>query len=263
MRTKLAILVIPMFVFGMLVRWFWADAAQAMAFQTTAAEHKTIWSGVYTDAQAASGQQIFEDYCRGCHGGSLEGGASQGAPPLKGEKFMENWREDTLDSLFTKIKTTMPRRDSKVLNETETLNIVSYILRTNEFPLGTSPLDTSMLRAIGIERKDGPKPLPNYSMVQIVGCMAQEGDNWVLTNAGTPLRNRNSDKTTADELKAAQTRPLGAMTFRLQNLAMLGAFNPEVHKGHKMLAKGALIKQSSGERISITELEMLGPACPN
>lgn len=250
MRTKLAILLLVILVFGM---WIQAKPAQ----------YKTIWDGVYTDTQAAGGKQIFEGYCRGCHGGSLEGGASQGAPPLKGEKFMENWREDTLESLYTKIKTTMPRRDSKVLDETETLNIVSYILQTNEFPVGTSALDSSMLRAIGIERKDGPKPLPNYSQIQVVGCMAQDGDNWILANASSPLRNRNSDKTTADELKAAEVRPLGTMTFRLQNLAMLGAFNPEAHKGHKMLAKGALIKQGSAERISITELEMLNGNCAN
>ena len=52
-----------------------------------------------------------------------------------------------------------------------------------------------------------------------------------------------------------------AQTFRLQNLALLGDFKPEVHKGHKMLAKGPLIRQANSDRISVTELEMLAPSC--
>jgi hypothetical protein len=42
---------------------------------------------------------------------------------------------------------------------------------------------------------------------------------------------------------------------------MLGAFNAESHKGHKMMAKGPLIRQASSERISVTELEMVGSSC--
>src|SRR5437867_12523080 len=83
---------------------------------------------------------------------NLGGGADQGAPPLKGDKFMENWREDSLDSLFTKIRTTMPRRDPKSLSDAETLQLVAYILQSNEFPAG-SELNPSTLGAIQIERK--------------------------------------------------------------------------------------------------------------
>src|SRR5438067_7688450 len=77
------------------------------------AAHKTIWDGVYTDAQATSGQAVYTQYCAQCHSTNLGGGANQGAPALKGDKFIEAWREDSLDSLFTKIRTTMPRRDPK------------------------------------------------------------------------------------------------------------------------------------------------------
>jgi len=234
--------------------------ALATTLQTSSAERKTIWNGVYTDAQATTGQPIYEEFCRGCHGVNLEGGASQGAPPLRGEKFMENWREDNLGSLFTKIRTTMPRRDSKVLTDGEALHLVAYILRANEFPTGFE-LTHNVLSATQIERKDGPKPLPNYSVVQVVGCLTPDGDNWTLTMAGQPSRNRNSEKATGEDLKAAAGAPLGTLTFRLQNFAMLGAFQTEVHKGHKMLAKGALIRQASGDRISLTELEMVSPTC--
>ena len=31
-------------------------------------------------------------------------------PALKGQQFMDNWREDSVKSLFTLIQTSMPRR---------------------------------------------------------------------------------------------------------------------------------------------------------
>jgi mono/diheme cytochrome c family protein len=225
-----------------------------------AAQNKTVWSGIYTEAQATSGQATYNPAWSGCHSPSLVGGASPGAPAVKGEKFMEAWREDSLESLFTKIRTTMPRRDPKSLSEKETVDIVAYIMQANEFPVG-SELSASSLGAIRIQRQDGPKPLPNYAIVSVVGCMTQDGENWSLTKAADPSRLRVAEKATADELKAAGAKSLGTQTFRLQNLAMLGAFDAQAHKGHKMMAKGPLIRQSSGERISVTELEMVGSSC--
>ncbi len=225
-----------------------------------AAEQKTIWDGAYSASQATDGQATYTQFCASCHSVNLNGGANQGAPPLKGDKFMENWREDSLESLYTKIKTTMPRRDEKVLNEKETLDLVAYILQSNEFPAG-SALTATALPEIQIQRKEGPKPLPNYAIVKVVGCLAQDGDAWSLTDVAQPTRLRTSDKATPEELKAAEAKALGTLTFRLQNLAMLGAFNPEAHKGHKMMAKGPLIRQSNIERVSVTELEMVAAAC--
>src|SRR5262244_290704 len=72
----------------------------------TAPAGKTVWDGLYTAPQATAGQTIYNDHCAGCHSTNLGGGANQGAPPLKGDKFMENWREDSLESLYTKIRTT-------------------------------------------------------------------------------------------------------------------------------------------------------------
>jgi mono/diheme cytochrome c family protein len=247
MNRKLTLLLIPVLMLTGIVN-------------RGAAQEKTVWDGVYAGPQAVTGQAVYTQYCATCHSPTLNGGASQGAPALKGDKFMENWREDNLESLYTKIKTTMPRRDEKSLNESETVSLVAYILQVNEFPAGPE-LNLGGMRSIQIQRKDGPQPLPNYALVEVVGCMSQDGTNWALTMAGRPGRIRGSEKSTPEELKAAETRALGTMSFRLQNLAMLGAFKPEVHKDHKMMAKGSLIRQGGTERISVTELEMVGSAC--
>ena len=221
---------------------------------------KTVWDGVYASSQATSGQAIYTDHCAGCHSTNLGGGANQGAPPLKGDKFMENWREDSVQSLFTKIRTTMPRRDPKSLSDAETLDLIAYIMQANEFPTG-SELNANMLGSIQIQRKDGPKPLPNYAIVEVVGCLAQDGDNWNLANAGALQRLRNSEKSTPEELQEAAGKPLGSQTVRLANLTMLGAFSPEAHSGHKMMAKGSYVRSGTSERISVTELEMVGSKC--
>jgi mono/diheme cytochrome c family protein len=221
---------------------------------------KTVWDGVYTAAQAMSGQAVYTEHCTACHSQNLGGGANQGAPPLKGDKFMENWREDRLESLFTKIRTTMPRRDPKSLTDAETIELVAYIMQANEFPVG-SELTAGALGSIQIQRQDGPEPLPNYALVQVVGCMMEDGDYWNLTSASAPLRIRSSEKSTPEELKVSTGMPLGTMTFRLQNLRLLGAFDPAIHKGHKMMAKGSFTRQGTTDRISVTELEMVGSSC--
>jgi hypothetical protein len=188
-----------------------------------------------------------------------------GAPQLSGDKFVENWREDTVEDLFLKIRNTMPRRgfqgSEKSLSDRETLDLVAFIFQKNGFPKG-SGLTASGVGNIWIEQQSGPKPLPNMSQIQVVGCMDQEGDNWVVGKAAQPTRLRTSgEKVESDVLKAADGKPLGSLKFRLQNLMMLGAFSPEAHKGHKMLAQGVLIRQSGGDRLSVTQLEMISANC--
>ncbi len=49
---------------------------------------RSVWDGVYTDAQAKRGEALFAENCVTCHGPALEGDGE--APPLSGgEPF---WR---------------------------------------------------------------------------------------------------------------------------------------------------------------------------
>jgi len=188
-----------------------------------------------------------------------------GAPQLAGDKFVENWREDTEEDLFLKIGNTMPRRgfqgSEKSLSDREALDLAAFIFKKNGFPNG-SGMNASEMSNVWIEQQSGPKPLPNMSQIQVVGCMDQEADNWLLAKAAQPTRLRASgEKVDPTVLKAAETKPLGSLKFRMQNLMMLGAFTPETHKGHKMLAQGVLIRQSGGDRLSVTQLEMVSANC--
>lgn len=259
-HRRLAILLISALMLGTVSLWFPGQTAQAKVTQSGGTERTTVWSGVYTEAQAARGKAVFVAQCQACHGESLQGTGAN--PPLQGERFFESWREDNLLNLFTKMRELMPRRDPGSLSDSQYLDIVAHILQSNSFPTGPNELNSSALRTIQIEGKDGPKPLPNRTMVQIVGCMTQSaGDTWLLTMVPLPSRTREPDTTTPEELKGAAAKPLGTLTFQLQNLDILGAFDIESHKGHKMQAKGLLLKQPTGERISVTSLDMVASNC--
>src|SRR5262245_3190042 len=154
-----------------------------LAAQASQTENKrTVWAGVYQDAQAMRGEALYQEFCMGCHGSRLTD--SRANPPLAGDVFMESWREDFVESLFLKIRDTMPRRNaSKVLTNDEAIDLVAFIFSKNGFPAGAE-LRADTVGAIRIELKEGPKPLPPRSQLQVVGCLSQDGSNWVITNAG-------------------------------------------------------------------------------
>jgi hypothetical protein len=62
-------------------------------------------------------------------------------------------------------------------------------------------------------------------------------------------------------LKASLEKSLGPLTFRLTDFEAFPGFEPDEHKGHKMQAKGYLVRQPNAERISLSSMEMLGPVC--
>src|SRR5690349_11593314 len=129
----------------------------ALAMQTPAAR-VTVWSGVYTPAQAVRGQKAYEANCSRCHGPDL---TSNPQAALTGSDFMQKWREDTLDGLFAFIRTSMPpmRRGGAPrvpLPDTDYLDIVAYIMQSNKFPAGDRELTAANVTDVHIEEKDGP-----------------------------------------------------------------------------------------------------------
>jgi len=114
---------------------------------------KTVWSGVFTADQAATGKTVFEAKCATCHGADLNGGEM--APALAGSSFVANWTGSSLAELFTRIHTTMPANDPGSMSTAETAQVLAYILSFNQFPAGATPLpsDEASLGQIGITDK--------------------------------------------------------------------------------------------------------------
>src|SRR5687767_14019289 len=84
---------------------FLVCVSTALATQVTSAK-KSVWDGAYTTAQAERGQKAYTTNCAGCHEANL-GGKGE-IPALRGEAFMDRWRDYSVKPLFDLIKTEMP-----------------------------------------------------------------------------------------------------------------------------------------------------------
>jgi mono/diheme cytochrome c family protein len=229
-------------------------AAGAPAVQS----RKTVLDGVYTEAQATRGGAVFEERCANCHVGTCTDG-----PPLFGPQFLDRWREDTLEYLYTKISKEMPQNSPGSLAERTYLDILAYVLHDNRFPVGANDLSPDAVKATRLVGPDGPKPLPSNALVQAVGCLDPGANStWNLTKVMDLSRAHKGDEITAEEINAATGVALGTQSFRLPNAGSLRpGFKPETWSGHKVLAKGALARQSNGDRITLTALETVAASC--
>ena len=220
---------------------------------------KTVLDRVFTDAQAKRGEAAYAMSCAGCHGEDLSGRAMG---PLRGDHFLDRWREDNLDVLFTHIRTRMPANAAGSLSEAAYLDILAYILQVNGFPAGSQELTAAVVANTRLVGKNGPQPLPSNTLVQSVGCLTRQGDEWMLIQASEPVRTPDAETTTPEELKRAAALPLGAGTLRLQNLDELRpGFRADPWAGHKVQAKGVLIRQPNRDRINVLSLESVSPVC--
>jgi len=123
-----------------------ASAAQA----TT----RSIWDGVYTDAQAERGKAVYLKECASCHADNLQGGDV--APGLVGGGFLEPWIGLPVADLYERTRVSMPQDRPGQLGRAAYADVLAYLFKANEFPTGSTELDRDLaaLRQILIE----PKP---------------------------------------------------------------------------------------------------------
>ena len=231
-----------------------------LLMQAPSTDRKTVWNGVYTAEEATRGQAAFVQSCSGCHG--AQGDYRQMGPAFQGTPFMERWREFNVGSIFNLIHDTMPRDNPGGLDDRTYLDIIARMLQVNGFPAGTEQLTVEGIRKIQIEGKDGPKPVPTGAIVQLVGCLAQDDkNNWIISKGSEPARTERNQGSTDEELQQAKVKPLGDQTFQTLQINSLSGFEPEMHKGHKIQAKGYLRRLPDRQRIDLTSMEMISPEC--
>lgn len=97
----------------------------------------TTMSGVYTAAQAAEGKALYDGACAMCHGPNLMG--SFEAPPLTGQ-LVYNWAGESVGGLHSYVQKAMPLFAPGSLSAENNAKLVAYILQTNGYPAGNSPL---------------------------------------------------------------------------------------------------------------------------
>ncbi len=141
----------------------------------------------------------------------------------------------------------------------ESAEIVSYLLEANQFPAGSAelPADLKALAKIRIEAKDGPGPVPTFSLVSVVGCLGQGADaQWTVTQATEPQRTRESAPT--PRAPDAPVPALGTQTFRLLDVA---SAKPDASKGKRVEVKGLLMRQPTGAALNVTSIQAVAPSC--
>lgn len=116
---------------------------------------RSVWDGVYTDAQAQRGETQYSRNCQSCHGADLSGNPVDEVPSLVWDAFITQWSDRTVKDLFDTVKRSMPRDSPGTLNTRAYVDVIAYVLQANKFPSGTTDLSLNpdALGRIVIEKK--------------------------------------------------------------------------------------------------------------
>ena len=112
-------------------------------------ERSTL-TGVYSEKQAARGQDVYAGMCKSCHAAATHTGVA----------FEKSWNGHPLSELFGFISTRMPKNEPGSLAPEEYVDVLAYLLKLNQMPAGAAelPPDTTVLGGIRIETHAAAKP---------------------------------------------------------------------------------------------------------
>jgi mono/diheme cytochrome c family protein len=108
----------------------------------SAQDTRSVWDGVYTDAQAERGKTVYQEKCVGCHGPTLMGGGA-GAGPLQGATFSSNWNGVPLGDMLERVRQSMPLDKPATMSRQQTADVLAYVFSVNKFPAGKVELSRS------------------------------------------------------------------------------------------------------------------------
>ena len=107
---------------------------------------RTNWDGVFTDAQARRGQQVYQRACSVCHLDELQGDAV--SPPLVGAVVHRTVRRIDARSRWCRASgSSMPQNAPDSLGDRAYIDLVSYLLKMNGSAAGATelPIDVAEL----------------------------------------------------------------------------------------------------------------------
>lgn len=94
----------------------------------------------FSAAQAARGEQVFNQTCGACHAGDV----------FIGQQFVDNWGDRRVGDFYALIRTTMPVDNPGGLKDQDYLDVTAYLLKANHAPAPPAPeslsTDTTVLR---------------------------------------------------------------------------------------------------------------------
>jgi mono/diheme cytochrome c family protein len=210
------------------------------------APRRTVWDGVYSEAQAARGVTAFNQSCAGCH--AL---AATGKAPLVGDPFWKSFAQKTVGDLFEYVSANMPNGTPGSLDESTYRDIVALMLKSNAFPAGSAELRRDNIANVQIVQKDGSTELPANALARVVGCLAHSGADWVVTRATTPERAEAPGGEDGKRPLGTRTIPLKFVVTHLDPLA-----------GSRVVVNGLLIGAGGIDGINVTTVSRVAEKCP-
>jgi mono/diheme cytochrome c family protein len=233
----------------LLTAMFLAALGSAIASAQAKPSGRTVWDGIYTDAQAERATATFSSTCSRCHTLTADGNR-----PLSGDKFWEGYTQKTVADLLAFVTKNMPNGQGGTLPAGTYNDLVALILKSNGFPAGTTELAPETIANVQIIPKDGPGELPANTLVRIVGCLApKSGSDWTLTSATDPERVEKTGVGAEDA-----TRPLGTRTTALKFVLT----RLDTHVGKRMSVTGLLMGKGGVDGINVSTANPVGETCP-
>jgi mono/diheme cytochrome c family protein len=124
----------------------------AVAAEAQNASSPSIWSGVFTAEQAKRGNDAYQASCSGCHGSDLRATDPE-AVDLTGPAIRAKWNGKSLQDRFETIRDTMPPGNGNSLGDKTYMDILAFILQSNEFPAGNQELAPETAKVIVFAQK--------------------------------------------------------------------------------------------------------------
>lgn len=100
-------------------------------------------SGDFAAEQAKNGERAYQARCASCHGSDLRSTDPE-APGLTEGIFKFGWKGKTLAETFEQIRSTMPLRSARSLDDQTYVDILAYILQFNGAPAGHQKLEPNV-----------------------------------------------------------------------------------------------------------------------
>jgi mono/diheme cytochrome c family protein len=235
-------------VLQLAVLLFLASGTESLVTAQTSTPRRTVWNGVYTEAQAARGVSAFGESCAGCHALTADGKA-----PLAGEAFWKSFAQKSVGDLLDFVSANMPNGTPGSLSESAYQDIVALMLKSNGFPAGNTELRRNTISEVQIVPKDGSAELPADALVRVIGCLARSGADWVVTKATNPERAESTAPGREDA-----TKPLGSRTMPLKFVLT----RLDTWAGSRIAVSGLLIGAGGADGINVTTVSRVAPKCP-
>jgi alcohol dehydrogenase (cytochrome c) len=138
--------------------WLSFGLSARVASAVTTRQSANGQEGLFTEAQAARGQSVYDQKCASCHGLRLEGGS---ASALAGGKFSDKWGrgDKSIDDLYFITRTQMPYGAGGTLSAQQYIDTVAYILKANGYKTGSRELaaNSALLKQSKIETQGSVK----------------------------------------------------------------------------------------------------------